>query len=873
MMSHLLRSIAVACTLMMSAFQAGWGQASLREKFAEAWAAWDEGRFLPALDILEALVSGPEGDLLRREIALLTGELHPSEELSRDGRAVRWSPDGTFLAFERGTGSDAVTHVYRVTSDGVRALVVLEGHALVFLADGRSAAFLGVEDRASLEAARSRILAGVAADDRAALARLRPALDRVEVEHQRVKIRDLISGEERSSAAVGLRVQGILASPRGGRELYLWATPLEGGAAAGLYRLRVGEDPVRISPPSWPVSDPFLAGGFVVYGTGRGTFVLLDLTEGGSVEYRGWSPVASRDGGWLAFLGEEGSEGTVNLMELGAPERQPQVVGRFTMPLSRSGSRACVSCPLLSGLALAPGGRRAAVQAMLREDWEIFLLEIPSQGGGGVGAPLQLTREIQHDFFPAFLAEGSLLAMKGEARHRRAHLYDLETGEIRRLFHNNTVRTLAFEYEWAPSPDGRKLLVVADRDGNTISPERGVYLVHLDREISREELRARIGRQRESERELLAAAERAYEPIRGEIRDRVDRISIPRLFRYQEDLFRMGSKNITQPGNAKAIAYLEARLRDFGYEPETQWFEARGVRTANLIARLPGTVSPDVVYTVGTHFDSAPVSPGSDDNTSGTVGLLEMARVLADHPLPATVEIVFFTGEESGLLGSREYVRRAVETGKRIVGVLNNDMVGFAEDHRLDNTIRFSNKGIRDLQHGAALLFSEMTLYDAEYYRGTDAAAFYEVFGDIVGGIGSYPILASPHYHQSHDVLETINHRLVAEVARVTTASAMLLASSPSRLTGLQARTEGGRLVVSWNPAPEADVVSYRVAWGPEENPFQQQITVREPRATLEGVPPGGVVSVRAVNNRGLEGWDWARTRPGGDDARLSPQD
>ena len=38
----------------------------------------------------------------------------------------------------------------------------------------------------------------------------------------------------------------------------------------------------------------------------------------------------------------------------------------------------------------------------------------------------------------------------------------------------------------------------------------------------------------------------------------------------------------------------------------------------------------------------------------------------------------------------------------RIVGALNNDMIGWANDHRLDNTIRYSNAGIRDVQHARA---------------------------------------------------------------------------------------------------------------------------------------------------------------------------
>jgi hypothetical protein len=107
-------------------------------------------------------------------------------------------------------------------------------------------------------------------------------------------------------------------------------------------------------------------------------------------------------------------------------------------------------------------------------------------------------------------------------------------------------------------------------------------------------------------------------------------------------------------------------------------------------------------------------------------------------------------------------------------------MVGWQSDQRLDNTIRYSNDGIRDLQHAAAMLFTDLITYDSRYYQNTDAHAYYEAYGDIVGGIGSYPILGNPHYHQSHDVLETIDQQLVAEVSKTTVATIMWMASSPT---------------------------------------------------------------------------------------------
>jgi len=356
-----------------------------------------------------------------------------------------------------------------------------------------------------------------------------------------------------------------------------------------------------------------------------------------------------------------------------------------------------------------------------------------------------------------------------------------------------------------------------------------------------------------------------YAPIAAAVKAVLADASIERIYGYEKALFDFDSKYVTQPGNKRAAAYLFDRYRSFGYQPEYQNFEYR-VRngptgqTANVVATLKGTTNPDLIYVVSSHYDSVVVGPGADDDSSGTAALLETARILSKHPQPSTIIFASFTGEEAGLLGSREFVRQAVSGGLKVVGALNNDMIGWANDYRLDNTIRYSNAGIRDIQHAAAMQFTNLITYDALYYKNTDAAAYYEAYGDIVGGIGSYPVLGNPHYHQSHDLLEGINHQLVTEVAKTTAATLMLLASSPSRLKDLHIDSvRNGVATVSWSPSPEKEVTGYIVAYGPPAKPDAQQLRVAKPAATLTGVTSGTVIAVKAVNAKGLEGWDWAR--------------
>lgn len=102
-----------------------------------------------------------------------------------------------------------------------------------------------------------------------------------------------------------------------------------------------------------------------------------------------------------------------------------------------------------------------------------------------------------------------------------------------------------------------------------------------------------------------------------------------------------GPRSPTQPeALAAAQALIEAELRQLGLEPERQPL-SQG--SANVIARLGGR-PPALV--VGAHYDSAPSTPGADDNASGVAALLELARVLRRAPLEHAVELVFYSLEE-----------------------------------------------------------------------------------------------------------------------------------------------------------------------------------------------------------------------------------
>jgi carboxypeptidase Q len=105
-------------------------------------------------------------------------------------------------------------------------------------------------------------------------------------------------------------------------------------------------------------------------------------------------------------------------------------------------------------------------------------------------------------------------------------------------------------------------------------------------------------------------------------------------------------------------------------------------QAANVWGGIGGRL--DEVVLAGAHLDSWDLGSGALDNGSGTLVLLEAARLLAERvrgsgerPL-RSIRFAFWMGEELGLYGSRHHVARLLEEGtlSRYRVLLNLDMVG-----------------------------------------------------------------------------------------------------------------------------------------------------------------------------------------------------
>jgi hypothetical protein len=224
------------------------------------------------------------------------------------------------------------------------------------------------------------------------------------------------------------------------------------------------------------------------------------------------------------------------------------------------------------------------------------------------------------------------------------------------------------------------------------------------------------------------------------------------------------------------------------------------VRGTNVLGVIEGSDPKlkDEYFVVGAHYDHNGmwedyIYNGADDNGSGSVGVLNIAKAMAASPVKPKRSIVFalWTGEEEGLLGSRYYVQNPPYPIEKTVGYLNYDMISRPYDaETLTRSMRAYNvPGAEELvKKVRAPWFVTVNLTEGtpfadiaremNQYVGLDLAFRANALG--VGSGGSdhasfasvklpfvyYMAAMTADYHQTSDSVEKVSGELIAKISQ-----------------------------------------------------------------------------------------------------------
>lgn len=248
-----------------------------------------------------------------------------------------------------------------------------------------------------------------------------------------------------------------------------------------------------------------------------------------------------------------------------------------------------------------------------------------------------------------------------------------------------------------------------------------------------------------------------------------------------------------------AIQYLEAFYANLGLKTFRHEYKSRGTKFHNLVVEIPGKVTPRKCFVAGAHLDSTAgwpwrsesVAPGADDDCSGTVGMMELAKLLTKTDNDSTIRLVHFTCEEQGLYGSYAYSDAIEKENFEKIAMIEMDMIGYCkrEDHRVDIhddvNKNGSHKLVEILARGAkqyGLNLSPVDTHNHAVENRSDHAGFLDHGWMAV--LVSDPFTDedfNPNYHQKSDRVNTLNLPYMAEVIKMVAVATFQLAGCKVR--------------------------------------------------------------------------------------------
>lgn len=325
------------------------------------------------------------------------------------------------------------------------------------------------------------------------------------------------------------------------------------------------------------------------------------------------------------------------------------------------------------------------------------------------------------------------------------------------------------------------------------------------------------------------------------------------------------------PNRLQVAQWIQSQFIRMGVtDAQLHQFTWQNTQQYNVVATITGTIYPDQYIIVGGHHDSISnnsdpmvLAPGADDNASGTVAALEMARVmmLSGYQPKCSIRFVTFAAEEFGLWGAKAYSAYALANDMNIRLMMNHDMIANSNENPQTWRVRLMPyDGSMDHSAYATILTEQYTTLDAVYGTSnsgsSDSHPFWQRGYNV---IYYFEYEFCPYYHSSNDHTGNLNPVYCAEVIKASSAVAATFADMPGAPANLNVRDAGtgNALYVDWQGYNDTNIDHYNVYHSTIMGVWNNPQTTTNWNATVTGLALGQLyyVAVSSVDIFGNESY------------------
>jgi hypothetical protein len=228
------------------------------------------------------------------------------------------------------------------------------------------------------------------------------------------------------------------------------------------------------------------------------------------------------------------------------------------------------------------------------------------------------------------------------------------------------------------------------------------------------------------------------------------------------------------------------------------------VESQNLAGYIEGN-DPELKHEtliISAHYDhlgkrGSDIYNGADDNGSGTSTVLRIAETLSNYKalggtFKRSIQILFFTGEEKGLLGSEYYVNQPLIPLENTIADLNVDMIGRVDKAHLDNEnyvyVIGSDRLSMDLHEMGESVNRDHIGLDLDYTfnKKDDPNRFYYRSDHFNFAKNNIPVIfyfsgVHEDYHQPGDTSDKIMFDKISKIGRLCFLTALEVINADNR--------------------------------------------------------------------------------------------
>ncbi|KAJ7094449.1 Zn-dependent exopeptidase [Mycena belliarum] len=267
----------------------------------------------------------------------------------------------------------------------------------------------------------------------------------------------------------------------------------------------------------------------------------------------------------------------------------------------------------------------------------------------------------------------------------------------------------------------------------------------------------------------------------------VESISVPqmindiRFLTGEDEVSGIVSRHSFADGSRTAARWLKARFEDTGATCELQDFLLGFA--PNVVCAYPSTVNTTATVLLSSHYDSrgsfgSTRAPGGDDDGSGTMALLAIARTIARKGIKfhSNVQLVAFAGEEQGLLGSKAYSQKLRDIDANITVMIQADMLAYhvaGEPPQLGLPATIGTTEVTQLVANISAIYSKELQVGFTAACCSDHQSFHEQGFPATQVFERAGPIADPMYHNSGDLSDRAGYDFdqVKSIAKVQFAT------------------------------------------------------------------------------------------------------